>query len=319
MSSRLARAVRLAPLALAAALLPGRPGAAAADEPVVEPDHAVICSLSDVKGKTVPCGCRTPMGGLARIASVADSLRGLYTQTFLVDGGGYFPEEDERRDAATFLMSAYHLLDFDAVGVGDRDLRFGFAFLRENARARSLPIVCANLIERATGQPAFPATRLVQRGALKVGFFGLVSDTASLGPGRDSLLAQDPKEAARRAVADLRRQGADVVVALTALGKAPSEDVCGAVSGIDVAIVGRSVPYFEEGRTVGKSFVVYGGDESQHMGITHLTLDDAHHVTAASGGAYVLGPQVRDKPSVAAMAKAFEDALAARQRKSAAK
>ena len=73
----------------------------------------------------------------------------------LVDGGGYFPEEDSRRDAAGFLMDAMKMLGTDAVGVGSRDLRFGRAFLEERVRHDKLPVVCANLLDKRSRKPLF--------------------------------------------------------------------------------------------------------------------------------------------------------------------
>src|SRR4026207_347633 len=58
---------------------------------VLQPDKLVILSTTDVKGKTSPCGCHIPKGGLARLASVADSLRSLYPDVLLLDAGGVLP------------------------------------------------------------------------------------------------------------------------------------------------------------------------------------------------------------------------------------
>ena len=57
-------------------------------------------------------------------------------------------------------------------------------------------------------------TRIVQVGRLKVGLFGLSTRLAKTGLGLDYL---DPLETARTLVTDLRRRGADVVVAVTHL------------------------------------------------------------------------------------------------------
>ena len=43
---------------------------------VLQPDKLVILSTTDVKGKTSPCGCHIPKGGLYRRASLADSITG---------------------------------------------------------------------------------------------------------------------------------------------------------------------------------------------------------------------------------------------------
>src|SRR5262245_66543307 len=77
-----------------------------------------------------------------------------YSQVSLVDAGGFFPEQDTERDKAWFLMDAMHVLNTDAVGVGDRDLRFGLAFLRDQAKRSQLPLTSANLFEKKSKKPA---------------------------------------------------------------------------------------------------------------------------------------------------------------------
>ena len=68
-----------------------------------------------------------------------------YGQVLNVDAGGYFPVNDLHEDVALFMMDGMVLLGTDAVGVGERDLRYGLSFLVENAKAKKVPTVCANL------------------------------------------------------------------------------------------------------------------------------------------------------------------------------
>ena len=300
-------ALALACAVVLAAPVPGSAAPAAA-APRKEVKLAIL-STSDVKGKTSPCGCTIPKGGLSRLASFADSLRAEYPYVLIVDTGGYFPEDLKRQAAAPFLMNAMKLLAFDAVGVGDRDLEFGLAFLRVNATRVGIPVVSANLAEKATGKLVFPATTLVERGDVKVGFFSLVMDKADLGPARDSLAVLEPTAAAKEAVAALRGQGAQVVVLLSNLGRTASEDLCTAVDGIDVVIAAREVPLIEKGRLIKNTVVVYGGEQGQNAGRTAITLDPARKISSVGANVFIMGPSYPDTPSVLAMVRSFEDHL----------
>jgi 2',3'-cyclic-nucleotide 2'-phosphodiesterase (5'-nucleotidase family) len=281
----------------------------AATPPARKEVRIAILSTSDVKGKTSPCGCTIPKGGLSRLASFADSLRAEYHHVLLVDTGGYFPEEARREPVVPFLMNAMKLLAFDAVGVGDRDLGFGLAFLRENAARAGIPVVSANLAGKPGGALVFPASTLVQRDDVKIGFFSLVADQADFGRARDSIVVLDPTAAAKQAVADLRRQGAQVVVLLSNLGRTGTEDLCTAVDGIDVAIAAHEVPLLEKGRLIRNTVVVYGGEQGQNAGRTAITLDPARRIEAVSANVVVMGPSYPDAPAVLAMVRAFEDKL----------
>jgi 2',3'-cyclic-nucleotide 2'-phosphodiesterase (5'-nucleotidase family) len=57
----------------------------------LQPDKLIILSTTDMKGKTLPCGCHVPKGGIARQVGFADSVRQLYSNVVRVDGGGFFP------------------------------------------------------------------------------------------------------------------------------------------------------------------------------------------------------------------------------------
>ena len=232
-----------------------------------------------------------------------------------MDAGGFFPEQDTHRDAAWFLMDAMHVIGTDAVGVGDRDLRFGLAFLREQAKRSQLPLTSANLIDKKTKKPALTPNVLKKVGSAKIGIFSLISDKVDLGPARDSLMVQDPPTAAAAAVTELRKKGATVVVMLSALGKVESEDLVTAVQGIDAVIVGRNAPMLQKGRTIKTTVACYGGEKGQYIGRTVLSLDAGRKVTGGENEVFMLGPEIPDKPEVAQIVKAFKDGFDEKLRK----
>jgi 2',3'-cyclic-nucleotide 2'-phosphodiesterase (5'-nucleotidase family) len=238
-----------------------------------------------------------------------------YSQILLVDGGGFFPEQDTHRDVAWFLMDAMHVLNTDAVGVGDRDLRFGLAFLRDQAKRSQLPLTSANLFEKKTKKAAIAPYIFKKVGTAKVGIFSLISDKVDLGPARDSLLVQDPPVAAKRTVEELKKKGATVIVLLSQLGKVESEDLVTAVDGIDAVVVGRNTPMLQKGRLIKTTVACYGGEQGQYIGRTVLTLDPARKATGGDNEVFILGPEVGEKPEIAQIVKAFEDGFNEKLRK----
>jgi hypothetical protein len=242
-------------------------------------------------------------------------VKAQYGTVFMVDAGGYFPEDDLHKDAAWFLQQSMMLLGVDAVGVGDRDLRWGISYLRENARANRLPVVSANLVDKATGKGAFPPSIIVARNGVKLGCFALISDKADLGPSRDSLIATDPAAAAKRTIADLRKRGADVVVLLSNLGKVEAEDLVTTVDGIDVVVVGKNSPLIQAGRRIKNTLAVYPGEQGQNFARAVLTLDPRRKVSAMEAEVFVLGLEIPDKPDIQTLVKQFEDNLNERMRK----
>lgn len=287
----------------------------ATPRPVRDPDHLIVLSTTDVKGKTSPCGCHTPKGGLARRAAFVDSVRTEHDQVVLVDAGGFFPETESQRDAGPFLLQTMKALGTAAANVGDKELVFGYAFLRQAVRESGMPVVSANLYDRKTAKPAFAPYVIVQAGRARVGVFGLMSAKVDLGPGRDSLRVEDPEIAAAATVAEMKKKGATAIVLLSQLGKVESEDLVTAVEGIDLVVTGRNVPMLQRGRVIKNTVVCYGGEQGWYVGRTSLALDAAGRSISGENDMIMLGPEVEAKPAVFDVVKAFEDALNDRLRR----
>jgi len=300
-------------LSVTVGLFAGAPHAApAADR---HPNQLVILSTTDVVGKTSPCGCHTPKGGLSRQASFADSIRRTYASVLFVDGGAYFPENKTDLEFAPFLMDAMKKMGVQVVGMSERELRFGAGYFRAQLARSGLNATCANLLERPSGRTFLPPSALMEVGGAKVGVVALMTPDADLGPSHDSLGVEDPTVAARRTIADLRKRGATVIVVLSQLGRDRSEKLATAVDGIDFMVIGHQAAFIQRGRMIGKTLASYGGIEGQFMGFARLTLDAAHHVGARESEMVMLGAEVGERADVLASVKAFEEAFNAKQAK----
>ena len=296
-------------------LLAGSLASGAGSPSAKRPGELVLLATTDLKGRTSPCGCHTPKGGFARSAYVLDSLRAGSTAFLYVDAGGAFPDQDGRPDLAEFMYGALAQQSPGGVGVAPRDLRLGIQYLKMLARDSKLPVLCANLQDRATGRPLFPGTRIVTVRGVKVGLFALLGDRWDLGPARDSVTVTDPENAAHAAVASLRAQGAQVIVLLSQLGKVGGEDLAAAVPGIHAVILGHDVPIMERGRRVGDAMLSYAGELGQHLGVVRVALDAGGRPSGGDVEVRALGPDVREQPAMLARVKAFEDAFNERMRK----
>lgn len=230
-----------------------------------------------------------------------------YGQVALVDNGGWFPELDDYQDAAWFLMSVDKLLGMDAVGISEKELKWGKSFLLANAKQTQAPLVCANLYDKATKKSLVAPYVLKKIGSVNVGFFGLTSDKVDLGISRDSLTVEDPAVAAKRTVDELHKKGATVIVLLSSVGKVEAEDLVSSVDGIDVVIVGRNTPLLQKGRLIKNTVACYGGEQGQYIGRTLVSLDAAKKMTTGENDTYILGPEVGEKPELLTLVKSFED------------
>ena len=234
-----------------------------------------------------------------------------------MDNGGFFPEQGDSlyRDKAWFLMDGMVLLGTDAVGMSERELKYGRSWLLAQLKRSKLPMTCANVWDNGTKKTLLPQYMIVKRGAVNVGVFALTSDKVDLGPSRDSLTLEEPAKAAARVVAEMRKKGATVVVLLSQLGKVESEDLVTSVDGIDVVIAGRNVPVLQKGRMIKNTVACYGGEKGQNIGRTIVTLDASKKMQTGENDVFVLGPDVTEKPELLIMVKSFNDAFNDKMRK----
>lgn len=212
-------------------------------------------------------------------------------------------------------MDAMVLLGTDAVGAGEKELRYGYSFLRANIERSGLPVVCSNLYLKKTGKPALTPYIIKKIGGVKVGFFGLMSDKVAYGPSQDSLRVDEPVAAARLMVAELRKKGATVTVLLSQLGKVDSEDLVATVPGVDVLVVGHASALLMKGRMIKNTVACYGGEKGQHIGRTLVTLDAKGRQATAESDVFMLGPEVGERAEIGKLVKAFEDGFNEKLRK----
>jgi hypothetical protein len=194
-----------------------------------------LFALAEVRGQIEPCGCTTdPLGDISRTSRmIADArARG---PVVVVDAGGllyskapvpaHLVAQEELK--ADLLASLYQdTLMVAAVGIGRMDLAAG------PSRTR-VPRSAANLVGDAIRREA---PRVIDAGGAKVGVFGVVAPAAA----GDGVEAGDPITAGKAAIADLKKKGAAVVVALV---QAPSKKdafdiVRGFGGGVDLAVLG---------------------------------------------------------------------------------
>lgn len=224
---------------------------------------------NDLKDQTV--------GGLDRLASVVAVVRAACAErVLLLDAGDLIGDTmiaDLTRGKA--LVAALNHLGYDAMTVGNHEPDFGPAELRERIGEAKFPVLAANLVE--DGKKPFTKPSVVRTvGGVKVGLLGLAyPKTARTTAPRnvEGLSFTDPTEAAKRHVPLLRREGADIVVAVTHLGLSGDIQLARDVEGIDVIVGGHSHNRMGEALRVGSTLIVQAGAYGSDLGRLDLTVE----------------------------------------------
>ena len=209
-------------------------------------------------GKTVILHSNDVHGAIDLYAAMA-ALKADYeaqgAEVILADAGDYsqgtvYVSVNKGADAVTMMNAT----GYDVVTLGNHEFDYGYAQLAENMKAAKFKVLCADVLG-ADGKTIFDANTIIEKGGVKIGFFGLETPEAQtkanpkLIQGLKFLAGADGKElynCAAAQVADLKAKGADLVVCLAHLGVDESSepytsyDLAKNVQGIDFIIDGHS-------------------------------------------------------------------------------
>jgi hypothetical protein len=183
-----------------------------------------IIGTAEVKGTPEPCGCNSdPLGDIARVVPLAKG--GL-----LLDAGSLLYESAVAGAAGSQAdLKAAKLAQI--YGGAGADVGLGALDLVRGPVAVSPPRQCANGTTLATVPPH---VRVIN--GVKVGVFGVVKPERA-----PEAKAGDPVAASRQAVAQLQKDGAQVIVGLLGMSRAEARDLMNAVEGIGFGLIGADV------------------------------------------------------------------------------
>jgi len=209
-------------------------GSGGSGVPAAPAPTLTIFALAEVRGQIGPCGCTSdPLGDISRTTKLIDDAKAK-GPVLVVDAGSllyaknpvppHLATQEELK--ADLLASIYRdKLKAAAVGLGPADTATG-------PKGARFPRTIANL-----GDAAYPATKgpgVYDVGGAKVGVFGVVAPAAL-----PAVKLGDPIAAGKQAVANLRKDGAQIIVALVqASSKRDAVALARDIGGVDVTIAG---------------------------------------------------------------------------------
>jgi 2',3'-cyclic-nucleotide 2'-phosphodiesterase / 3'-nucleotidase len=253
--------------------------------------------------------------GLARTATLVKAARSEARNSLLFDNGDLIQgsplgdfvayRRGMKKGDTHPMVAAMNVLNYDCGTLGNHEFNYGLEFLQNSLGAAKFPLVCANVI-KASGETLLKPWLVIDReftdeaGAkqkLRVGVIGFVPpqivqwDKAHL-DGKATTV--DIVDSAQKHVPDLKKAGADIVVALCHSGIAGGERKGGEenaalhlakVEGIDVILTGHQHFTFPGGKefnniagvdvqkgTLHGKPAVMAGFWGSHLGLVELEL-----------------------------------------------
>lgn len=269
-----------------------------------------------------------PVGCVARIAAVVDSIRGEEENVIflhagdMVQGTLFYTLFGGEADAAV-----YNAMELDAMVPGNHEFDRGSEGVLVLLEAAEFPIVCANIDAEGDSLLAgrLPPFVILETVAGRVAVIGLVTgDLSKVSSPSDATLVLPVAETARRYAESASEQGADIVVLLTHIGYHKDVALASEVPGVDLIVGGHShtllgdfqriglaaegpYPALVTGPDGGEVTVVTAGSRAAVLGRITLELDSLGRVTGHSGGPLIVtggeyqdasrtpvGPEARD-------------------------
>ncbi len=308
--------------------------------------HTNIMDFDYYKGQP------TNQFGYARVATLIREARSVVENSVLVDNGDliqgspmgdYMADKGLEKGDVHPVYKAMNLMDYDVGNIGNHEFNYGLDFLDKATSGANFPYISANVYNAKTGKHLFKPYLIKEQTftdtegkeqTVKVGYIGFVPpqimqwDKKNL---EGKVIAKDITETAKQLVPQMKKEGAEVIIAIPHSGvsqepyKAMAENsvyYLTQVEGIDAIMFGHSHAVFpsetfaslkgvdlEKGTINGVPSVMPGrwGD---HLGVVDLVLDDSNGQWEVVEGKAISRP-IFDRAQNKSLAKSDEAVLKA--------
>ncbi len=284
--------------------------------------HLRLLATSDLHVHIMPydyyADTNTDRLGLARTASLIAEARDEAENSLLFDNGDFLQgsplgdyvvqTHDQRRGQVHPMIAAMNYLRYDAGTLGNHEFNYGLDFLTTSLAGANFPIVAANVLRVADDGPErtlIPPYIMLKRTVvnaegvkfpLKIGVIGFAPPQIMIWDRRhlaDHLTTSDIVDAANIYVPQMKRDGADLIIALSHSGIGSPDASPGLenastalarIDGIDAVIAGHSHLVFPSDDFAGTEHVdplfgtlcgkptVMPGSYGSHLGVIDLYL-----------------------------------------------
>lgn len=270
--------------------------------PVQSPSLTFLFTC-DVRGRLVPCGCFTgQLGGLTRIATMIGSRKA--DAVLKVDVGDAIEgTADYEVIEYRYLREAFAKMGYEALNIGHREAALSAAQLRELKAQSPVPMLSANLLDRATGRPLFDTHRIVRRGAWRIALVGVLDPRVgdALGEG----LAIEKMETSLTGLLPQLKGEADFIVLLAFTDEAGLSALARQFYEVHAILGGDVAQPSPQLLRENRSFILATTNDSRAVGELGVKLEAGPRMTALGGDILLVSDQIPEHPEIVALATAY--------------
>jgi hypothetical protein len=268
------------------------------------PADLLVEFTCDTHGRLVPCGCFSGQyGGLTRLKTALDAITN--TPALRLDAGDAIGgTEDYHVMEYRQILKAYAMMGYAAANLGHREAQLSATVLKDLRQTSPVPLLSANLLDRATGKPVFDGWRMVPCGRLKVAVIGVLDPRGlaeSLGEG----LQVERMESALARLLPVIRPQADLVVLLAFTDEATLAALAQEFYELDVVLGGKVRQPAQGLEKKNRSLVYFTTNEARTLGLLWLQIFDRQKIHVVNHDIQFLRDTVPQSADIEALAKEY--------------
>ena len=193
-----------------------------------EVDVAILAT-SDVHGRMLPWDYGTDKadssGSYAQISSFLKEYRSLHENVIVVDAGDIIQDNQIERfhnvqnHPAIAALNAMH---YDIMVLGNHEFNFGMPIVDKVTSEFKGQSLAANIYYKDSGKPYLPATTIIEKEGIKIGFIGATTPFVPEYENKTGYVNQMeftmPIPEIKKQIANLKQQSVDAIVLVTHMG-----------------------------------------------------------------------------------------------------
>ena len=236
------------------------------------------------------------MGGVSRIATLVKQIQQEAANPVIVLSSGddlmgrYFHEFSGK--------AIFHLMEisgYEVMALGNHEFDRGPGVLAQALDSVKIYVLCSDLaVQNTVMESGCRPYMLRDYHGVRIGFFSLMTEDFPVVTDTGEVTINDsPPSVARNMIELLKKNGAEVIVAVTHIGTDMDRKLATDVRGIDIIFGGHSHNYESNLERVGNTLIVNGGEKGMALVRLDVDLDELNRIVADSA-TYSLIPVTAD-------------------------
>lgn len=268
-----------------------------------ETKQVCVMLSCDVSGRIEPCGCFTgQLGGLTRLKTVLGAQK---RPALLVDAGDAIAgTADYEVIQYRHVLQAFAKLGYHAANAGRREVMLDAATLAAVAKGSPVPLLGANVLDSASGNPLLRPWIGVEVGGVRYGVIGIV-DPASVGEGKTGkgLTVSDPASVISALLPEVKSTS-DVIVLLAFAKEARMQELAAQFFELHLILGGDVEQPSQELGRANRSLILATTNEGRAIGFLQSPLVSGR-LTKPQHQIVMLDEEIPQNAEITAVAKTY--------------